>query len=200
MKKKTPLLVIGSGGHFKSCVDIIEESKEYYIYGLISKYDRIGKKICGYQVLSQDDNYQNFFKKGVKNAFIAIGQLKDCNLRKKIFLKLKKNFFKLPIFISKNSSVSINSKISEGTIIHKHCHVGREVKIGKCSIINTASVVEHGCQIGNFCHISTSSTINGNVEIGDDSFIGSGSVLSNNIKIKNKSFIKISSTIIKSTK
>jgi len=198
--KKKPLLIVGSGGHFKSCIDIIEESKIFYVYGLISKYDKIGKKIYGYEVLSQSDDYKKFFNLGVKNAFIAVGQIQNANIRKKIFIKLKKNLFNLPSFISASSSVSKNVTIQEGTIVHKNCYIGRDVKIGKCNIINSAAVIEHDCKVGDFCHLSTSTTVNGNVEIGSETFIGSGSVLSNNIKIKKKTFIKMLSRVVNSIK
>jgi sugar O-acyltransferase (sialic acid O-acetyltransferase NeuD family) len=198
--KKKPLLIVGSGGHFKSCIDIIEESKIFYIYGLVSKYDKIGKKIHGYEVLSQSDDYKKFFNLGIKNAFIAVGQIHNANIRKKIFIKLKKNLFNLPSFISASSSVSKNVTIQEGTIVHKNCYIGRDVKIGKCNIINSAAVIEHDCKVGDFCHLSTSITVNGNVEIGSETFIGSGSVLSNNIKIKKKTFIKMLSRVVNSIK
>jgi sugar O-acyltransferase (sialic acid O-acetyltransferase NeuD family) len=194
---KKPLLIIGSGGHFKSCLDVIEESKIFYVYGLISKIDKIGSKICGYKVLSQSDNYKKFYKLGIRNAFIAVGQIKNSDKRKKIFYNLKKSNFDLPSFVSKTSKLSKNVKIGEGSIIHKICHIGRDVQIGKCNIINTASIIEHDCRIGDFCHISTSTTINGSSIIGDESFIGSGSVLSNDIKLKKKSFVKMMSRVVK---
>jgi UDP-3-O-[3-hydroxymyristoyl] glucosamine N-acyltransferase len=154
---------------------------------LVSKYDKIGKKIHGYEVLSQSDDYKKFFNLGIKNAFIAVGQIHNANIRKKIFIKLKKNLFNLPSFISASSSVSKNVTIQEGTIVHKNCYIGRDVKIGKC-------------KVGDFCHLSTSITVNGNVEIGSETFIGSGSVLSNNIKIKKKTFIKMLSRVVNSIK
>lgn len=194
---KKPLLIIGSGGHFKSCLDVIEESEIFYVYGLISKRDKIGSKICGYEVLSQSDDYNKFYKLGIKNAFIALGQIKNSNNRKKIFNNLKKSNFNLPSFISKTSKISKNVKIEEGSIVHKICHIGRDVQIGKCSIINTGSIIEHDCKIGDFCHISTSVTINGSCMIGDESFIGSGSILSNHIQLKKQSFIKMMSRVTK---
>jgi len=195
--KKKPLLIIGSGGHFKSCLDVIEESKIFYVYGLISKRDKIGNKICGYKVLSQTDDYDKFYKLGIRSAFIAVGQIKNSNKRIKIYYNLKKSNFNLPSFVSKTSNISKNVKIEEGSIVHKKCHIGRDVQIGKCNIINTGSIIEHDCKIGNFCHISTSVTINGNSEIKDSSFIGSGSILSNNIKTKKQSFIKMMSRVTK---
>ena len=40
--KKKPLILIGAGGHAKSCIDIIENENRYYIFGII---DRSKKKI-----------------------------------------------------------------------------------------------------------------------------------------------------------
>ena len=180
---KKPLLIIGSGGHFKSCLDVIEESKIFYVYGLISKIDKIGSKICGYKVLSQSDNYKKFYKLGIRNAFIAVGQIKNSDKRKKIFYNLKKSNFDLPSFVSKTSKLSKNVKIGEGSIIHKICHIGRDVQIGKCNIINTASIIEHDCSIGSHVHICPGAVISGGCTVGDGTFIGAGATIMQEINI-----------------
>ena len=33
--KKKPLILIGSGGHAKACIDVIENEARFYIYGII---------------------------------------------------------------------------------------------------------------------------------------------------------------------
>ena len=115
---------------------------------------------------------------------MALGQIKNYKLRLKIFNKLKKLKFKIPIIESPNSYVSKNSKIGEGTMVFNGVIVNSNVKIGKNCIINSRALIEHDVKIGNNCHISTGSILNGNVEIGDNCFIGSGSILRNGIKIK----------------
>ena len=41
MKK---IIIIGAGGHAKSCIDVIEKSKKYKIIGLFASKKELGKK------------------------------------------------------------------------------------------------------------------------------------------------------------
>ena len=50
--KKIKVLVIGSGGHAKSCIEVIERLKKFKIIGLIDK--KVNKRIEKYKVLFND--------------------------------------------------------------------------------------------------------------------------------------------------
>ena len=41
------LIVIGSGGHAASCIDVIETTKKYKIIGLLCDKKKIGEKARG---------------------------------------------------------------------------------------------------------------------------------------------------------
>ena len=174
------LIVIGAGGHAKSVIDIVESTNDWKIYGLIGKNDEIGKKILGYKVLGNDTKL-NSLKENCKHAIIAIGQIKSCELRKKLALNLKLLGFKLPVIASKFSVVSKHAIIGEGTTIGHGAVVNANVNIGNNCIINSLSLIEHDSIIEDFCHISTGAIINGGVSLGKESFIGSNSMIRENI-------------------
>tara|TARA_Y100000590_G_scaffold442193_2_gene569977 strand:+ start:195 stop:779 length:585 start_codon:yes stop_codon:yes gene_type:complete len=194
MKKK--LIIIGSGGHAKSCIDIIEQQNNFKIFALVDVEKNLGRKICGYKVKYKDSDLINLRKK-CSYAAVAIGQIHDVNPRLKSYLKLKKLRFKLPVFISKNSYISKRTKIGEGTFIFNGVVINPDAVIGKNCIINSKSLIEHDTTVGDNCHISTGAKLNGCVNVGNNSFIGSGSVIKNNIHIKKNSFIPMGSIIIK---
>jgi len=175
------IILVGAGGHAKSCIDVIETTKTLKIAGIIDK--NVGKKrISGYQVIGSDKNLAKY-KKKYKYAFIVIGQIKSSKIRKSIYNNLISLGYKLPIIKSKHAYVSKNSNIGIGTIIMHGAAVNTNVKIGKNCIINTKSLIEHDVKIGNHCHISTGAIINGGVSIGDGTFVGSGSIIKEGIKI-----------------
>ncbi len=190
--KKKPLILIGAGGHAKSCIDIIENQNKYHIFGIIDKSNK--KNFMGYKVLGNDKKLE-FYSKKIKDIVIAIGQIKNFEKRFEIFKKCKTLGFRLPIIKSKNSYISKNVIIGEGTLIFHNVIINSQAKIGKNCIINTRSLIEHDVEIGNNCHISTGSILNGSAKVGDNSFIGSGTVVSHSVKIKAKSFIKFGSRI-----
>ena len=186
--KKIKIAIIGSGGHAKSCIQVIERLKNIEIIGLVD--NNLQKKINKYKVISNDENIQKI-KKITKNLVLGIGSINDNSKRIKLFNKYKKLGFNFPTIISKNSLVSKHSKIGEGSVVFNNVFINAGSVVGKNCIINNNSLIEHDVRIDNHCHISTSVTINGNCEIQEGSFIGSGSIILNSLKIKKNSFIKI---------
>ncbi len=184
MNKK--IILIGSGGHLNSCLEIIENYKKFKIIGLVSKNEI--KKSNNYKIIGEDKDLPNL-RKIADNAFICIGQITNLNKRENIYNKLKLFKFNLPIFFSKNSYISKKSKISEGTIIMNNCIINRNVKILENNIINTNAIIEHDVFIGKHSHVSTGVIINGEVTIENNCFIGSGAIIREGVKIGNNSII-----------
>jgi len=177
------ILLVGAGGHAKSCVDVIEKEKKYKILGLIDKNTN-KKNIFNYPIINENDIDNTLLKKA-KNVLIAVGQIKTSNLRIKLFNKYKKLGFRFPVIKSPNSYISKYSKISDGTIIMHHVIINASVTIGQNCIINNKSLIDHDTIIGDYNHISTGAILNGGVNLGNNCFIGSGSVINQDIVINN---------------
>jgi len=192
--KKEQLILVGGGGHCKSCIDVIEAEGKFNIVGIIDIKEKIGEKILGYQIIGCDDDLNKLIKI-FGNYLITIGQIKTPEIRIKLFNKIKAIGGKLPIIKSPLSYVSKHAFVDEGTIIMHNAFINANAKIGKNCIINTRALIEHDVTIGNHCHISTNATINGGVEIGSGTFYGSSAVCKEYIKIPENSFIKANSTV-----
>ncbi len=197
MEKK--LYLIGGGGHCKSCIDVIELEKKYKINGIIDLKEKISEKILNYEIIASDDMLETLVKEN-NYFFITLGQIKNPNLRIKIYNKLKKLNVNIPIIVSPKARISNYSKIEEGTIIMHNSIINSDSKVGKNCIINTGAIIEHDAKIGDFCHISTSTVINGNCEVGHNSFIGSRVVLFNGVKISSDVLVAAGSVVMKDIK
>ena len=195
--KNNKIIIIGSGGHAASCINIIEKIKKYKIHGIVDNKNEI--KNLNYKLIGSDKDLSKI-KNKIKFAFIGIGQIKSSKKRKKVYENLKNKNFILPKIISENSLVSKYSQIGEGTIIMNFAHININVKIGKNCIINTGSNLEHDVEVGDFVHISTGAIINGNTKIGSNTFIGSGSIINNNLKIGNNCIIASGKVVKKDLK
>ena len=191
---KESIILIGGGGHCKSCIDVIEQEGKYSIVGIVDLPEKVGETILGYPIIATDDEIKDLTKK-YQNFLITLGQIKSPGRRIEIFNLLKEYKVNLPVIISPIAYVSKHATIDEGTIIMHHALVNASAKIGKNCIINTKTLVEHDVEIGNHCHISTGATVNGHVKIGDETFIGSNAVTKENIKIEANSFIKANSIV-----
>ena len=193
MKEK--IILVGGGGHCKSCIDVIEQEEKFEIIGIVDVNDKIGEDVLNYKIIGDDDDLP-YLVNEYNNFIITIGQLRSPELRIKIFNTINKLGGKLPVIISPYAYVSKHSKVNEGTIIMHYAIVNAAAEIGKNCIINSNALIEHDALIGDHCHISTASVVNGGVKIGNGTFYGSGAVSKQYIFIPENSFIK-ANTIIK---
>jgi len=191
MKK---ILLIGGGGHCKSCIDVIEQQGVYEIAGIIDKSSELGKKILDYTVIGTDDDLPSL-RNEFDYAFVTVGQIRTADLKIKLYSLLKKLDFNIPFIVSPLAYVSKHAKISQGTIVMHHALVNAGSIVGEDCIINTKALIEHDAIIGNHCHISTGAIINGGIVVSNECFIGSLATTKQYVEIAEKSFIKAGSVV-----
>lgn len=191
---KHDIILLGGGGHCKSCIDVIEQQNIYRIIGILDMIDLVGSKILGYEVIGTDNDIPEFIKT-IKKYFITVGQIKEVSKRIELFNLLKSYKLTLPIILSPFSYVAKSSLLGEGTIIMHHALVNADAIIGRNCIVNSKALIEHDAIIEDHCHISTAAIINGGVQVGRESFIGSNTVTRQYISIPKNSFIKANSLV-----
>ncbi|MCK9206149.1 MAG: NeuD/PglB/VioB family sugar acetyltransferase [Salinivirgaceae bacterium] len=172
---KEPIVLIGGGGHCKSCIDVIEAQNKYSIVGIVDKESKKGEKILGYEIFACDNDLPELATR-FRYFHITIGQIYSADLRLKIWNILSILDIELPLIISPHAHVSPHAKIGKGSIIMHHALVNAGAEIGMNCIINSKALIEHDVKIGDFCHVSTGAILNGGVTVGNRSFIGSGCV------------------------
>ena len=176
------ILLIGAGGHARSCIDVLEEENQFEIAGLIEKGKSISNESLGYPVIGTDDDLK-VLRQQYKNALITVGQIKSPKIRIKLYKLLKELDFTLPVIVSSQAYVSKHAQIGEGSIIMHGVIINANAKIGNNCIINNRALIEHDAVIGDHCHIATGAIINGEVSVENETFIGSGAVTKQAISI-----------------
>ena len=182
------ILLIGSGGHTRSCIDVIETTNKFEIVGLVEKEGCTTGGNLGYPIIGTDNDLTDL-RQQYSNALITVGQIKSPTTRIKLYQLLKELDFTLPAIISPKAYISKHAQIGEGSIIMHGSIINVNVKIGKNCIINNKSLIEHDVVIGDHCHIATGAIINGENFVGNETFIGSGAVIIQCISIGNNSII-----------
>lgn len=195
-KIQDSILLIGAGGHAKSCIDVIEQEGKYCVIGCIGLPTEIGKTLLTYPIFGEDNDLPRLLKNN-SNALIGIGQIKSAQSRIRMFEYLKSFACHMPIIVSPNAYVSPYAHLGEGTIVMSGATINAGVTIGKNCIINSHSLVEHDVSVGHHCHISTSCTLNGGVRIGDGTFIGSGSIVREMVKIGSHCVVGMGQIVLK---
>lgn len=183
------LVLIGAGGHCRSCMDVIALEGRYGIAGIVGLSEERGTQVLGQVVTHVDEDLPGLIAQG--HAFlITIGQIGAPGRRRELFERLKARGATFATVISPRSYVSSHARISEGTIVMHHALVNASASVGVNCIINSKSLVEHDAVIGDHVHVATTAVVNGGTVIGEDSFIGSGAVLKEYVTLPSGSFVK----------
>ena len=193
MSKKA-IVLVGGGGHCKSCIDVIEALDTFRIEGILDVASKVGEKILGYPIIGTDLDIPKLIKESV-SFLITTGDIGNSEKRVALFNKVVKQGGVLPVIISPDAYVSKHAKIGSGTIIMHKAMVNASADVGHNCIINTNALIEHDAVIGDHCHISTGSIVNGGTVIGSCSFFGSGAVSKQYISISANAYIKANSIV-----
>jgi len=193
---KQPLILIGGGGHCKSCIEVIRSTGQWEIRGILDRAEMVGTKVLDYEVIGTDEEIGEWISKGYY-FLITVGQIKSAVPRKRLYDLLKKNNALLATVISDKAVVSPYARIGEGSIIHHRVSLNADAVIGINCIINTAANIEHDTTVGDHSHISTGTMLNGTVQVGAGCFIGSGTVIANNISVADNAVVGAGSLLLK---
>lgn len=191
------IILIGAGGHCKSILDSIKSNNEFNVYGIIDKAELIGKEVYGEKIIGTDDDLEDIFNEGIKNAFIAVGSIGNPKVRKMLYEKVKSIGFNVPIIKDKTAIVAEKVQIGSGTYIGKRTVVNSDSYIGENCIINTGAIIEHDCKIGDAVHVAPGAVVCGGVTIKDDSHIGCNATIIQGITIEEASIIGAGAVVIK---
>ena len=182
------LILIGGGGHCKSCIDVIEQEGKYQIAGIMDLPEKLHEKILGYEIIATDEDIP-LLAKEYSSFLITIGQIRSANKRILLFNQLRELGARLPAVFSPLSYVSRHATVAKGTIVMPHALVNAGAKVGANCIINTKALIEHDAVVEDHCHIATGAIVNGGSKIKSGAFFGSNAVTRGYVTVGEKSFI-----------
>lgn len=194
--QRTRLILIGGGGHCKSCIDVIERTNKFDIVGILDVAVNVGVKVLNYEIIGTDEELPSFINPET-HFLITIGQIKTAAIRMKIFQQLVNLNANIATVVSPTAHVSIHAKIGFGTIVMHQVVVNADVNIGSNCILNTGCIIEHDSVVGNHTHVSTQAVINGGCVLGDEVFIGSNSTLANQRTIASRVIVGTGTVVVK---
>ena len=70
---KPEIILIGAGGHCRSCIDVLEQEKRFIVAGIVEKPGaNTSVKVFGYPVLGTDDDL-SALRKNYQYALVTVG-------------------------------------------------------------------------------------------------------------------------------
>ena len=191
---KENLILIGAGGHARSCIDVIEQEGKFKITGIVGLESELGLQVNGYEVIATDKDLSTLIGKA-QFALIALGQISSPDARVNLYQRASKTGFELASVLSPSAYVSPSAQIGKGTVIMHGAIINAGVKVGSNCIINSRALLEHDTQVLDNCHISTGTILNGGVIVEEGCFIGSGTIVKEGVSIGERSVVGMGSQL-----
>jgi sugar O-acyltransferase (sialic acid O-acetyltransferase NeuD family) len=181
---KTPLLLLGAGGHCRSCLEAIEAVKLHRVLGILDRAERVGDTVFGYSVVGTDADLRKWAGRGTGTEFLdTFGHIEDPDPRRRLFETARRAGLKPATLISPLASVSRHAQVGEGTVVLAGAVINAGARVGRNVIVNSQALIEHDSEIGDHAHIATRATVNGGCKVGAASFLGSGAVMVQGVQI-----------------
>jgi sugar O-acyltransferase (sialic acid O-acetyltransferase NeuD family) len=180
------IAIVGSGGHARVIVDLINGLDMYIIVGF---YDHNpNAKLYGFTHLGNPDNMDG----SIESFVIGVG---DDRTRRTIFENNKA--LNWATLIHPSAIVSSNAIIGDGSVICAGSIIQTDVEVGRQCIMNTGCSIDHECTISDFCSICPKATLCGQIQIGTLSFIGANATIVQCITIGDRCTIGAGSVVIR---
>ena len=191
------IVIIGSSGHAKVVIDIVEKEGKYRIAGLIDADPSAGEKIPDYRFLGKEEDLPEIVKKlKIDAGLVTIG---DNYTRYHVVQKIKRIYPDLHYIstIHPAASVAKDVTIGEGTVIMAGAVVNSSSRIGRFCILNTNSSLDHDSVMGDYSSLAPNAVTGGEVRIGDFSAVSIGATVLHQIEIGEHAVIGAGSTVTK---
>jgi len=190
------IVIIGSSGHAKVVIDIVEKEGKYKIAGFLDKFRDVGKMICGYRVLGKEEDLPRLVAEyKLSGGIVAIG---DNFIRSTVVAKIRGICpeFVFAVAIHPQAIVANDVSIGEGTVVMAGAIINPCCSIGKHCILNTVSCLDHDSIMEDFSSLAPRATTGGNVKIGKFTAISIGATVIHGLHIGEHTVIGAGSTVL----
>lgn len=168
------IIILGGGGHAKTCIDLLRQQNSFEIYGIIDEYTELGHEVLGVPIIGRHDDLERLYNEGYHWIVNGIGALMDHPVREQHFKKLKDIGFSLPNLVHPKSVVEPSVLMGEGNQIMANATVGSSVVLGDNCIVNSGAVLSHDSVLGNNVHIAPGAILASAVSVGNNTLVGMG--------------------------
>lgn len=193
---KDRIVLIGGGGHARVLMELVSLTGSFEVEAVLDPNLAPGTLVFGAKVAGGDELLPGLFSRGVRNACVAVGSVRDNSRRASIYAMLKGAGFNLPRLIHPKAFISGSAIINEGAQVMAAAAVQAGCEIGANAIVNTGAIVEHGCRIGRHAHVAPGSVVSGGCEIGDSAFVGAGATVIQEVRIGERAVIAAGAVVV----
>lgn len=175
---------IGAGGHAKVVIDILQQSGEHRILGLIdADPSKHASTLMDLPVLGDDSLLYRWTELGAEAVFIGVGPAPRNTVRINLWRQLRDRRIPIVSAIHPRATIAPCARLGTGLTVMAHAVINPSSTLGDDVVINTGAIVEHDCAIGAHVHIAPGARLAGGVRIGAGAFIGLGAIVLPGVEI-----------------
>ena len=175
----TALVIIGSGGHGREALDIIEainaRSPTFEFLGFID--DRRDNESLvtarGARILGPLDTLRGI----AAHYVIGIG---SGDIRRRLDRELTEWGYEAAVLVHPAATIGAAVTLGAGSVVAAGARITTNVMFGRHAHLNVNASVSHDCRIGDYVTVSPGVTVCGNVTIGEGTLMGAGSTVIQN--------------------
>ncbi|MBC6481022.1 MAG: acetyltransferase [Hormoscilla sp. GM7CHS1pb] len=189
---------LGAGGHAKVAIEILQQSGQYKLVGLLDPNPELqGKSLLGVPILGDDDRLPSIKAQGVEYFFVGLGSTSNIVPRRRLYELARSLGMKPVTAVHPSAIISPSAVLGEGATVMAGAIINAGAILGENVIVNSGAIVEHDCAIGNHVHIATGARLAGAVRISDNTHIGIGATIRQLIKVGKGSAIGAGAVVVK---
>lgn len=173
---KTPILILGAGGHGRVVLDILLHEGRYDVVGFLDNNSEIhGRRVDGIPVHGSIDDLEAIGRElGAEGAIIAIG---DNGTRRGLARQVDQTGLELVSAVHPSATLAYNVTVGRNVVIAAGVVVCANCQIGDSVILNTGCIIDHQTMIGEGSHICPGVRIAGRVKVEPGVFVGIGATV-----------------------
>lgn len=168
------LVILGAGGHAKTIIDLVRQSQQYDLAGLVAEPLPVESEVLGVRVLGGYEVLEELWARGIRLMANGVGGLSRNRVRYELFQKMAEHGFGFPRLVHRGATVEPSARIQGGVQVFGAAFVGSAAQIGFGAIVNTGAVVSHDCVIGDFAHLTPGVVLAGSVHVDTGALVGMG--------------------------
>ena len=104
------IILVGAGGHCKSCIEVIEAAGNYTIKGILDAKVAAGSRLLNYEVLGGDEKIVELAGHANNYFLITVGQIESPGIRLQIAQKIKKAGGKMATVVDPGARIAASPR------------------------------------------------------------------------------------------
>ncbi len=160
------VLIVGSSGHARVIVDIIERCGLHEIVGLLDDNKPKDAAEIGYPIVGGVSDLPDLVRRlNPQGYFIAVGDNWNRGLVAARVESLAPGLSAITA-IHPGAEIARTASVGQGTAVMAGAIINSGATVGRFCIINTRASVDHDCRVEEFSSIGPGATLAGNVRVG----------------------------------